>query len=71
MILQYSQNQEFQDLVNDKERVLQFLLLKHFKFYSKWEWPNPINISSHASNDPSIALYGKKGWNPISSVADS
>jgi poly(A) polymerase Pap1 len=51
---------------------LQYLLLKFFKFYSKWEWPNPINLITYATKRINNGINEqKKTWNPISSVADS
>lgn len=52
--------------------MLEFLLGKFFKFYSKWEWPNPINL---LTNNEAAPIRGpsemRKNWNPISSVSDS
>jgi poly(A) polymerase Pap1 len=56
--------------MQDRPAALQLLLLKFFKFYSKWEWPNPINLMNCPQNF--LKNEGpKKSWNPITSSQDS
>lgn len=75
LLIQYSQIHEYQELLVNRPKLLEFLLCKFFKFYSKWEWPNPINL---LMNNEATQIKGqlslaesRKNWNPISSVSDS
>ncbi|CDW78766.1 poly polymerase papa [Stylonychia lemnae] len=95
IMISYSQDDKVQALLQEpklrnlnnqgmkiQKKIIKYLLLKFFKFYSKWEWPNPIIIDSHydeydqenqhmLSNFTQLKLNDKKLWNPISSVTDS
>eukprot|EP00347_Sterkiella_histriomuscorum_P001510 403371755 len=79
----YQNDDKFMCYLNDPnikhKQKLKYFLLKFFKFYSSWEWPNPIILDQGFydqenllnPNGQQVKMNVKKIWNPISCIGDS